>query len=151
MPNKIADISTFENLQNQANQSMGFRSSLSVFNGADPKKDIENVDNKEIENAFDAKREISAVEAKLKEVWLRFEKTKQALEVYTAKLKAAKQQGYKGTAEGLFDECTRVKNWMISYAENIETMQKGVVGLPKLSEVTKKPVLPKFDFTLDGD
>ena len=43
---KIADISTFENIQNQANQSMGFSSSsLSVFNGADPKKkDIENDD-----------------------------------------------------------------------------------------------------------
>ena len=41
---KIADISTFENIQNQANQSMGFSSSLSVFNGSDPKKDIENED-----------------------------------------------------------------------------------------------------------
>lgn len=34
--NNIADISVFENLQNQANQSMGLQSSMSVFN-ADPK------------------------------------------------------------------------------------------------------------------
>jgi hypothetical protein len=34
--NNLANISTFENLQNQANQSMGLQSSMSVFN-ADPK------------------------------------------------------------------------------------------------------------------
>jgi hypothetical protein len=34
--NNLADISAFESLQNQANQSMGLQSSMSVFN-ADPK------------------------------------------------------------------------------------------------------------------
>ncbi|MDR3198223.1 MAG: hypothetical protein LBU34_10190 [Planctomycetaceae bacterium] len=51
MSKNIADISTFENLQNQANQSMGFSSSMSVFNGADPKKDVENEDDEDVLNA----------------------------------------------------------------------------------------------------
>jgi hypothetical protein len=46
----VADISAFENIQSQANQSMGFSSSMSVFNGADPKKDIENEDEDDVKN-----------------------------------------------------------------------------------------------------
>jgi uncharacterized radical SAM superfamily Fe-S cluster-containing enzyme len=124
---------------------------MSVFNGADPKKDVENEDDKEIENAIDAKREIGAVEAKLKEVWTKFETEKKRLEVATSKLQAAKQSNDKAAAEKAFDAYTLAKNWVITYAEDIEKMQKDVVALPKVSEVTTKPVLPKFVFNQIAD
>jgi hypothetical protein len=147
MATKIADISTFENLQNQANQSMGFASSLSVFNGADPKKaDVENENDKEIENAIDAKREIAEVKAKLKDVWSRFETERKNYEASATKLKKAKQSGDEQGAERALDACNIAKNWVLTYAEDIETMQKAVADLPKLSEVTTKPVIPRFVF-----
>jgi hypothetical protein len=148
---KIADISTFENLQNQANQSMGFGSPMSVFNEGDTKKDVENEDDKEIENAIDAKREISAVEAKLREVWSKFETEKKNLEDATAKLKAAKQLNDKAATEKAFDNYTLAKNWVITYAEDIKKMQADVVALPNTTEVKTKPVLPKFVFNQGVD
>jgi ribosomal protein L29 len=42
MSKNIADISTFENLQSQAHKAMGLGSSMSVFNSAKTKTDVEN-------------------------------------------------------------------------------------------------------------
>jgi hypothetical protein len=145
MSKNIADISTFENIQNQANKSMGFSSSLSVFNGADPKKDVENEDDAEIENAIDAKREINAVDAKLKEVWQKFEEEKKRLDTAATKLKTAKQSNDTKVISEAADDYNLAKGWLITYAKDIETMQKDVAGLSKASEVTKKPALPKFE------
>jgi hypothetical protein len=151
MLNNLANISAFENIQDQANQAMGFSSQMSVFNGVDPKQCVENEDDQDIENAIDAKREISAVEAKLKEVWQKFEDEKKNLEVATSKLKAAKQSNDEAVAKKAFDEYTLAKGWVLTCAEYIKKMQADVVALPKVSEVTTKPVLPKFVFNQIGD
>jgi hypothetical protein len=47
MSKNIADISTFENLQAQANRAMG--STMSVFNSGTTKEDVENEDDEELE------------------------------------------------------------------------------------------------------
>jgi hypothetical protein len=46
MSKNIADISTFENIQSQANQAMGFGSSMSVFNSK-AAEDVENEDDED--------------------------------------------------------------------------------------------------------
>jgi hypothetical protein len=96
--NNLADISTFESIQAEQHNRTSM-SSMSVFNGDDPKEDIENGDEKVVTNAIDAKREVSAVEAKLKEVWARFNDEKKRLEIATARLKDAKQSNDKQATE----------------------------------------------------
>jgi hypothetical protein len=98
-------------------------------------------------NVIDAKKEINEVIAKLREAWSKYGENRIKLENAKTKLGTAKKSNSIKDVDNAWRDYNDAKDWMTTYAHDIEKMQKDISDLYGLSDVKKKPAIPTSDIT----